>query len=81
MDINIKHVMQVATTDNEYYYVITNWGYDILEERDIPFIFPKNSSTFAFQEGRLCLAFDAKSLVYPFFFMWEDYHITNLGFN
>jgi hypothetical protein len=68
MDINIEHVMQVATIDDEYYYVITNWGYVVLEERDIPFIFPKISSTSALQEGKLCLAFDVKSLVYPPFF-------------
>jgi hypothetical protein len=57
--------MQVATIDDEYYYVITNWGYAILEEKDIPFIFPKISSTSTLQEGRFCLAFDVKSLMYP----------------
>jgi hypothetical protein len=67
MEINTQHVMQVAAIDDNYYYVITNWGYVVLEEKDIPFISPKISSTSALQEGRLCLAFDAKSLVYPFF--------------
>jgi hypothetical protein len=66
MDINTKHVMQVATTDDEYSYVITNWGYIVLEEKDILY-FSKNFFHTCPSRGRFCLTFDTKSLVYPFF--------------
>jgi hypothetical protein len=70
--------MQVATVDDEYYCVLTDWGHVVLEEINNPSIFPKFSSTFALQEGRLCPTFDVESLVYLLFFcMWEDYCITS----
>ncbi len=40
-----------------------------MEKKDNPYISPKFSSTFAFQEGRLYLTSDAKSLVHLFFFV------------
>jgi hypothetical protein len=42
-------------------------GHVVLEKRDNPSIFAKFSSTFTLQEGRLCPAFNAKSLMYPLF--------------
>jgi len=39
-DINTKHMMQVATTNDKYYYVLIDWGHVILEERQ-PFYFSK----------------------------------------
>jgi len=68
-DINTEHVMRVAAADDEYYYVLTDWGHAVLEERDSPSISPKFSSTSALQEGRLCPASDAESLVYLLFFV------------
>jgi hypothetical protein len=44
-------------------------GYVILEKRNNPSISPKFSSTYALQEGRFCPTSDAKSLVYPLFFV------------
>jgi hypothetical protein len=40
--------MQVAVANDEYYFVLTDWGHVVLEERDNPFISPKFSSTFTF---------------------------------
>ncbi|CAM6030721.1 unnamed protein product [Sphagnum balticum] len=68
-DISTEHVMRVAAADDEYYYVLTDWGHAVLEERDSPSISPKFSSTSALQEGRLCPASDAESLVYLLFFV------------
>jgi hypothetical protein len=31
--------MQVAVVDDEYYYVLIDWGHVVLEERDNLFIF------------------------------------------
>jgi hypothetical protein len=59
--------MHVVVANDKYYYVLTYWGHVILEERDNPSISPKFSSTSALQEGRLCLASNAESLVYLFF--------------
>jgi hypothetical protein len=44
-----------------------DWGHVVLEERDNLSISPKFSSTFTFQEGRLCHASNAKSFVYLLF--------------
>jgi hypothetical protein len=59
--------MQVVVANDKYYYVVTNWGHVILEERNNLSISPKFSSTSVVQEGRLCLAFDVESLVYLLF--------------
>jgi hypothetical protein len=68
-DINPEHMMRAAAADGEYYYVLTDWGHAVLEERDSPAISPKFSSTSALQEGRLCPASDAESLIYLLFFV------------
>ncbi|CBI32858.3 unnamed protein product, partial [Vitis vinifera] len=50
------------------YFVIIGWGHAILEERDRPAMNLHFSSTYALQEGKLCSASDAESLVYLLYF-------------
>jgi hypothetical protein len=61
--------MQVVAAINKYYYVMIDWGHVILEEKDNLSISPNFSSTSSLQEGRLCLAYDVKNLVYLLFFV------------
>ncbi|KVH95044.1 Protein kinase-like domain-containing protein [Cynara cardunculus var. scolymus] len=50
------------------YFVLVGWGHAILEERDRPAMNLHFSSTYALQEGKLCSASDAESLVYLLYF-------------
>ncbi|KAL6988574.1 hypothetical protein U1Q18_014326 [Sarracenia purpurea var. burkii] len=50
------------------YYVLIGWGHAVLEERDRPAMNLHFSSTYALQEGKLCSASDAESLVYLLYF-------------
>jgi hypothetical protein len=68
-DINIEHVMWVVAIDDEYYYVLIDWGYVVLNKIHDHSIFQKKSSTSILQEGRLFPTFNVESLVYLFFFV------------
>ncbi|KAL3678863.1 hypothetical protein R1sor_021819 [Riccia sorocarpa] len=68
-DINPEHVIRVNGADGEFYYVLVDWGRAVLEDRDSPAIAPRFSSTTALQEGKLCPASDAESLVYLLYFI------------
>lgn len=50
------------------YYVLIGWGHAILGDRDRPALNLHFSSTYALQEGKLCSASDAESLVYLIYF-------------
>eukprot|EP00249_Psilotum_nudum_P021830 c28271_g1_i1 orf=336-2528(-) len=68
-DITPEHVIRVTGADGENYYVLVEWGHAVLEDRDSPAISPCFSSTYALQEGKLCPASDAESLVYLLYFL------------
>lgn len=53
---------------HQSYFVLVGWGHAILEERDRPAMNLHFSSTYALQEGKLCSASDAESLVYLLYF-------------
>ncbi|KAL0346099.1 UNVERIFIED_CONTAM: hypothetical protein Sradi_4441200 [Sesamum radiatum] len=57
-----------AISMGQPYYVLIGWGHAILEERDRPALNLHFSSTSALQEGKLCSASDAESLVYMLYF-------------
>jgi hypothetical protein len=64
------HVMQVAIVDDKYYYVWTDWGHVVLEERNN--ICPSR--------GKALSYIWCKELgVPPFFCTWEVYCITSLS--
>ncbi|KAF9621115.1 hypothetical protein IFM89_016609 [Coptis chinensis] len=67
-DIRPENVIRVSSGVRHPYYVLIGWGHAILEERDRPVMNLHFSSTYALQEGRLCSASDAESLVYLLFF-------------
>jgi len=50
------------------YFVLIGWGHAILEDRDRPAMNLHFSSTYALQEGKLCSASDAESLVYMLYY-------------
>ncbi|ERM98183.1 uncharacterized protein LOC18426184 isoform X1 [Amborella trichopoda] len=67
-DICPENVIRVSTKNP--YYVLLGWGRAVLEERESPgpslnLLF---GSTFALQEGKLCPASDAESLIYLIYF-------------
>ncbi|CAM6125643.1 unnamed protein product [Calypogeia fissa] len=68
-DINPEHVIRVNGADGDFYYVLVDWGRAVLEDRDSPAIAPRFSSTSALQEGKLCPASDAESLVYVLYYV------------
>ncbi|XP_002962784.2 uncharacterized protein LOC9647155 [Selaginella moellendorffii] len=67
-DISPQRVIRVKG-DGDYFYVLIDWGRAVLEDRDSPAISPRYSSTYALQEGKLCPAADAESLVYLLYFL------------
>ncbi|XP_043692400.1 uncharacterized protein LOC122642863 [Telopea speciosissima] len=67
-DIRPENVIRVSTGVRHPYYVLIGWGHAILEERDRPAMNLLYSSTYALQEGKLCSASDAESLVYLIYF-------------
>lgn len=67
-DIRPENVIRVSSGVRHPYYVLIGWGHAILEERDRPVMNLHFSSTYALQEGRLCSASDAESLVYLLYF-------------
>ncbi|KAI3444248.1 hypothetical protein Pfo_000913 [Paulownia fortunei] len=67
-DIRPENVICVKSGVRQAYYVLIGWGHAILEERDRPALNLHFSSTSALQEGKLCSASDAESLVYMLYF-------------
>lgn len=68
-DIRPENVIFVTSGVREPYFVLVGWGHAILEERDRPAMNLHFSSTYALQEGKLCSASDAESLVYMLYFL------------
>lgn len=67
-DIRPENIISVRSNFRQTYYVLIGWGHAILEERDRPALNLHFSSTYALQEGKLCSASDAESLVYLLYF-------------
>ncbi|XP_009630238.1 uncharacterized protein [Nicotiana tomentosiformis] len=67
-DIRPENVIYVNSGVRQPYFVLIGWGHAILEERDRPAMNLHFSSTYALQEGKLCSASDAESLVYMLYF-------------
>lgn len=69
-DIRPENVISVTSGASQPYFVLIGWGHAILEERDRPAMNLHFSSTYALQEGKLCAASDAESLVYLLYFSY-----------
>lgn len=68
-DIRPENIICVTSGQSgQPYFVLVGWGHAILEERDRPAMNLHFSSTYALQEGKLCSASDAESLVYLLYF-------------
>lgn len=67
-DIRPENVIYVTSGVSHPYFVLIGWGHAVLEERDRPTMNLHFSSTYALQEGKLCSASDAESLVYMLYF-------------
>nr|XP_043637212.1 uncharacterized protein LOC122608189 [Erigeron canadensis] len=68
-DIRPENIICVTSSmTHQPYFVLVGWGHAILEERDRPVMNLHFSSTYALQEGKLCSASDAESLVYLLYF-------------
>lgn len=68
-DIRPENIICVTSSvTHQPYFVLVGWGHAILEERDRPAMNLHFSSTYALQEGKLCSASDAESLVYLLYF-------------
>ncbi|KAJ1264549.1 hypothetical protein BS78_08G009400 [Paspalum vaginatum] len=67
-DIRPENVIRVSNGSRHPYFVLIGWGHAILEDRDRPVMNLFFSSTFALQEGKLCAASDAESLIYLLYF-------------
>lgn len=67
-DIRPENVIYVRSGTRYPYFVLIGWGHAILEDRDRPAMNLHFSSTYALQEGKLCSASDAESLVYMLYF-------------
>ncbi|KDP31730.1 hypothetical protein JCGZ_14887 [Jatropha curcas] len=67
-DIRPENVICVRSGVRYPYFVLIGWGHAILEDRDRPAMNLHYSSTYALQEGKLCSASDAESLVYMLYF-------------
>ncbi|KAM3288940.1 putative protein isoform X1 [Capsicum chacoense] len=76
-DIRSENVIFVNAGVRQTYFVLIGWGHAILEERDRPAMNLHFSSTNALQEGKLCSASDAESLVYMLYFS-SGSHMPNL---
>ncbi|XP_031103003.1 uncharacterized protein LOC116006676 [Ipomoea triloba] len=67
-DIRPENIIYVTSGVRQPYFILIGWGHAILEERDRPAMNLHFSSTYALQEGKLCSASDAESLVYMLYF-------------
>uniref|UniRef100_A0A1D1Z9K9 Putative serine/threonine-protein kinase pknB n=1 Tax=Anthurium amnicola TaxID=1678845 RepID=A0A1D1Z9K9_9ARAE len=66
-DIRLENVVRVSY-GVKHCYVLIGWGHAVLEDRDRPSMNLFFSSTYALQEGRMCAASDAESLIYLLYF-------------
>ncbi|KAG9144668.1 hypothetical protein Leryth_024128 [Lithospermum erythrorhizon] len=74
-DIRPESIIYVTSGVGQHYFLLIGWGHAILEERDRPVLNLHFSSTSALEEGKLCSASDAESLVYMLnFFAGGDFH-------
>ncbi|KAJ6848496.1 uncharacterized protein M6B38_274765 [Iris pallida] len=67
-DIRPENVFRVRNGVKHPFFVPIGWGHAVLEERDRPSMNLFFSSTYALQEGKLCAASDAESLIYLLYF-------------
>ncbi|KAJ7972026.1 Kinase family protein [Quillaja saponaria] len=67
-DIRPENVICVKSGIRHPYFVLIGWGHAILEDRDRPTMNLHFSSTYALQEGKLCSASDAESLIYMLYY-------------
>lgn len=67
-DIRPENVICIKSGVRHPYFVLIGWGHAILEDRDRPAMNLHFSSTYALQEGKLCSASDAESLVYMLYY-------------
>ncbi|CAN8287039.1 unnamed protein product [Cochlearia groenlandica] len=71
-DIRPENVVYVTSGVRHPYFVLIGWGHAVLEDRDRPALNLHFSSTYALQEGKLCAASDAESLIYMLYFCSGD---------
>ncbi|KAM7256939.1 hypothetical protein ACFE04_012680 [Oxalis oulophora] len=67
-DIRPDNIICIKSSVGKPYFVLIGWGHAILEDRDRPAMNVHFSSTYALQEGKLCSASDAESLVYMLYY-------------
>lgn len=67
-DIQPENVIYVRSGSRHPYFVLIGWGHAILEDKDRPAMNLHFSSTYALQEGKLCSASDAESLIYLLYY-------------
>lgn len=72
-DIRPENVVYVTSGVRHPYFVLIGWGHAVLEDRDRPAMNLHYSSTYALQEGKLCAASDAESLIYMLYFCSGDF--------
>ncbi|ONK78543.1 uncharacterized protein A4U43_C02F19930 [Asparagus officinalis] len=63
-DIRPENIIRVSNGARHPFFVLIGWGHAVLEDRDRPSMNLFFSSTYALQEGKLCAASDAESLIY-----------------
>lgn len=68
-NIRPENVICVASSSRSPFYVLIGWGHAVLEDRDRPSMDLLFSSTSVLQEGRLCAASDAESLIYLLYYL------------
>lgn len=68
-DICPENVICVSSGVRHPYYVLIGWGHAVIEDKDRPAMNLLFSSTYALQEGKLCSASDAESLIYLLYFL------------
>ncbi|KAF9603576.1 hypothetical protein IFM89_037075 [Coptis chinensis] len=66
---NIVCVIDKNGARTRFLYVPISWGRAVLEDRDSPAINLQFSSTHALQQGKLCPASDAESLIYLLYYV------------
>ncbi|XP_020671831.1 uncharacterized protein LOC110091887 [Dendrobium catenatum] len=67
-DICPESIIYVISNVKRPFFVLIGWGHAVLEEKDRPSMNLYFSSTYALQEGKLCAASDAESLIYLLYF-------------
>ncbi|KAL9240749.1 hypothetical protein vseg_014933 [Gypsophila vaccaria] len=67
-NIKPENVIRVSSGVGDHYFVLIGWGHAVMEERDRPAMNLHFSSTYALQQGKLCSASDAESVVYMLYY-------------